>query len=173
LSWSRAGYSAAILFLFFVIQESAISRINFPIAGFSLYLAVLLGFMALENQLGAIVLGFIGGLILDLSPSSDSPLGKCALILTLVGYLISRNRESLGDFTERPIIFVLFVSLGVAATLLAFLLFGVVLGENNGSFVSNLQTISGNGIWTLLLSPILLPGIVKLRELTLTSKERI
>ena len=69
MSWSRAGYSAAILFLFFVIQESAISRINFPIAGFSLYLAVLLGFMALENQLGAIVLGFIGGLILDLSPS--------------------------------------------------------------------------------------------------------
>jgi len=173
LSWSRAGFSALILFFFFVIQESAISKIDFPISGFSLYLCALLGLMALEDRFGAIALGFIGGFILDLSPSTDSPFGKWALILTLIGYLFSRNRESIGDFTERPIAFILFVSAGATATLIIFLIFGLILGENNGSALSNLQTVFGNGLWTLLFSSILLPGLVKLRSFTLTSRERL
>ena len=173
MSWSRAGFSALILLFFFVVQESAISKIDFPISGFSLYLCVLLDLMALEDRFGAIAMGFIGGLILDLSPSSDSPFGKWALILTLVGYLFSRNLESIGDFTERPMAFVLFVSAGATATLLIFLIFGVILGENNGAVLNNLQTVVGNGIWTLIFSSVLLPGLVALRNYTLTSRERL
>jgi len=129
--------------------------------------------MALEDRFGAIAFGFIAGIVLDFSPSSDSPFGKWALILTIVGYLFSRNRESIGDFTERPMAFVLFVTTGATITLLIFLLLGIVLGENNGSMLNNLKTVLGNGIWTLLFSSILLPLIVKLRALSLTSRERI
>jgi len=173
LNWTRAGYSALILIFFFIVQETAISKINFPISGFSLYLCVVLGLMALEDRFGAIALGFIGGLILDFSPSSDSPFGKWALILTIVGYLFSRNRESIGDFTERPVAFVLFVTAGATITLIIFLVTGFVLGENNGAVIVNLQTIFGNGLWTLLFSSVLLPGLIKLRDLTLSSRERI
>ena len=129
--------------------------------------------MSLEDRFGAIALGFIGGFILDLSPSSDSPFGKWAFILTIVGYLFSRNRESIGDFTERPLAFVLFVTAGATVTLTTFLLGGVILGENNGAFLVNIRTIFGNAIWTLLFSSILLPGLIKLRRFTLTSRERI
>lgn len=129
--------------------------------------------MALEDRFGAISFGFMAGIVLDFSPSSDSPFGKWALILTIIGYLFSRNRESIGDFTERPMAFVLFVTAGATVTLLIFLVVGIVLGENNGSMLNNLQTVFGNGIWTLLFSSILLPIIVKLRALTLSSRERI
>ena len=173
MSWSRVGFSSLLLFLFFIVQESAISKINFPISGFSLYLCAVLGLMALEDRFGAISFGFIAGIILDFSPSSDSPFGKWALILTIVGYLFSRNRESIGDFTERPMAFVLFVTAGATITLLIFLVIGLVLGENNGNILNNLKTVFGNGLWTLLFSSILLPIIVKLRALTLTSRERI
>ena len=173
MSWSRVGFSSLLLLFFFIVQESAISKINFPISGFSLYLCAVLGLMALEDRSGAISFGFIAGIVLDFSPSSDSPFGKWALILTIVGYLFSRNRESIGDFTERPMAFVLFVTAGATITLLIFLLVGIVLGENNGSMLNNLQTVIGNGVWTLLFSSILLPLIVKLRALTLTSRERI
>jgi hypothetical protein len=173
LNWSRAGFSALILLFFFILQESAISKINFPISGFSLYLCVVLGLMALEDRFGAIALGFIGGLILDLSPSSDSPFGKWALNLTIVGYLFSRNRESIGDFTERPLAFVLFVTAGATITLAIFLLTGLILGENNGALFINLRTIFGNAIWTLLFASVLLPGLIKLRGILLTSRERI
>ena len=173
MNWSRAGFSALILLFFFIVQESAVSKINFPISGFSLYLCAVLGLMSLEDRFGAIALGFIGGLILDLSPSSDSAFGKWAFILTIVGYLFSRNRESIGDFTERPLAFVLFVTAGATITLTIFLLGGVILGENNGAFFINIRTIFGNAIWTLLFSSILLPGLIKLRAFTLTSRERI
>ena len=173
MNWSRAGFSALILLFFFIVQESAVSKINFPISGFSLYLCAVLGLMSLEDRFGAIALGFIGGLILDLSPSSDSAFGKWAFILTIVGYLFSRNRESIGDFTERPLAFVLFVTAGATVTLTIFLLAGVILGENNGAFFINIRTIFGNAIWTLLFSSILLPGLIKLRRFTLTSRERI
>ena len=162
-----------ILLFFFIVQESAVSKIDFPISGFSLYLCAVLGLMSLEDRFGAIALGFIGGLILDLSPSSDSAFGKWAFILTIVGYLFSRNRESIGDFTERPLAFVLFVTAGATITLTIFLLGGVILGENNGAFFINIKTIFGNAIWTLLFSSILLPGLIKLRAFTLTSRERI
>ena len=173
MNWSRAGFSALILLFFFIVQESAVSKINFPISGFSLYLCAVLGLMSLEDRFGAIALGFIGGIILDLSPSSDSAFGKWAFILTIVGYLFSRNRESIGDFTERPLAFVLFVTAGATITLTIFLLGGVILGENNGAFFINIRTIFGNAIWTLLFSSILLPGLIKLRAFTLTSRERI
>ena len=173
MSWSRVGFSSTLLLFFFIVQESAISKINFPISGFSLYLCVVLGLMALENRFGAISFGFIAGIVLDFSPSSDSPFGKWALILTLIGYLFSRNRESIGDFTERPIAFVLLVTAGATIALVMFLVFGIILGENNGSMLNNLKTVFGNANWTLLFSSILLPIIVKLRALTLTSRERI
>ena len=173
MSWSRVGFSSALLLFFFIVQEAAISKINFPIAGFSLYLCVVLGLMALEDRFGAISFGFIAGIVLDFSPSSDSPFGKWALILTLIGYLFSRNRESIGDFTERPIAFILLVTAGATISLVMFLAFGVILGENNGSMLNNLKTVFGNALWTLLFSSILLPAIVKLREMTLTSRERI
>ena len=173
MSWSRVGFSSALLLFFFVVQESAVSKINFPIAGFSLYLCVVLGLMALEDRFGAISFGFIAGIVLDFSPSSDSPFGKWALILTLIGYLFSRNRESIGDFTERPIAFILLVTAGATISLVMFLIFGVIVGENNGSMLNNLKTVFGNALWTLLFSSILLPAIVKLRAMTLTSRERI
>ena len=172
MSWSRAGVNALFLLFIFVLQEAAISKVNLPIGGFSLYLAVLLGLMALEDRSGAIVLGFIGGLILDLSPSADSPVGKWAFVLTIVGYIFSTNRESIGDFTQRPVAFVFFTALGSVLTLLVFLFIGLLLGENNGSVWHNFATVLGNGIWTLIFSPILLPLLVKWRALTLTSRER-
>jgi rod shape-determining protein MreD len=173
LSWSRVGFSSALLLFFFIVQEAAVSKIHFPIAGFSLYLCVVLGLMALEDRFGAISFGFIAGIVLDFSPSSDSPFGKWALILTIIGYLFSRNRESIGDFTERPIAFILLVTAGATIALAMFLIIGVILGENNGSMLNNFKTVFGNALWTLLFASILLPLIVKLRALTLTSRERI
>jgi len=172
VSWSRALINSVFLFLIFVFQEAAVAKIKFPVTGFSLYLAVLLGLMALEEKYGAIILGFIGGIILDLSPSVDSPLGKWAFVLTLVGYIFTINSESIGDFTSGPIAFILFISAGAAITLLSFLGLGVVLGENNGTLGHNLIAVLGNSFWTLLFAPILLPSLNKFRKLSLSSRER-
>lgn len=173
MSFPRISLSFAFLLLVFTVQEAAIARINFPIAGFSFFLAVLLGLMAIEDRSGAIVLGFIGGLIMDLSPTSNSPFGQWALVLTLIGYLMSTNRESIGDFTDRPVAFICFVAAASAVTLILALLLGALLGEDNGTLGQSLKVVAANTVWTFLFSPLVLPGLAKLRNSTLSSRERI
>ncbi len=173
MSSFRIASSALFLLLVFVLQETLIAQINLPIAGFSLYLFALIGLISLEDRSGALILGFLGGLILDLSPTTDSPVGQWAFTLTIAGYLLSTNKESIGDFTTRPLAFVLFVSAGVTFSLFVYLFIGLLLGENNGSLARLVSIVLGNAFWTILFSPVLLPILPRLRRLSLTSRERI
>lgn len=173
MSPTRVGISTAFLFLVFAVQESVVSRVHLPITGFSLYLAVLVCLIALENRNGAIVMGFIGGLVLDLSPTSESPFGQWALIFTIMGYLIASNMESIGDFTSEPISFVLFIAVGSAFALFSYIIAGLMLGENVGSFSRALIIVAGNFAWTVLFTPLFLPVIRRAREVSLTSRERL
>jgi len=173
MSGLRVFYTSLFLFALFVIQELVIARINFPFDGFSLYLAALMIVLSLEDRTGSLVFGFIGGMIMDLSTSADTPFGQWALVLTIIGYLFSVNRETVGDFTQSPFTFVSFVSTAVSLSLLVFLIIGIMLGQNNGGFYHNLTLIFANAIWSLLLTPIFLPVVIKVRKLTFTNRERI
>jgi rod shape-determining protein MreD len=150
-----------------------VSRVHLPITGFSLYLAVLICLTALEDRNGAVVMGFIGGLVLDLAPTSQSPFGQWALIFTLIGYIIASNMESVGDFTSEPISFVIFIAAGSAAALFTYLMASMLLGENIGSVTRALVVVAGNFFWTLLFTPFFLPLIRRAREATLTSREKM
>jgi len=153
MSGLRVFSTSIFLFLLFVIQEVIVARVNFPFNGFSLYLAVLMIVLALEDRSGSLVFGFIGGLIMDLSTSADTPFGQWALVLTIIGYLFSVNRETVGDFTESPFTFVLFVSAAVSVSLLTFLIIGLMLGQNNGGALNNTGLIFINSLWTFLITP--------------------
>lgn len=161
-----------MLLALFILQESFVSRIHFPITGFSLYISVLVALIALENRIGAVAMGFIGGLILDLSPTSDSPVGQWALIFTLAGFLISSNLESVGDFASTPLSFVLFVACASALSLIMYLVVGTMLGENSGSLWHAIVVIFGNFVWTMLLTPFILPIVRAIRGATLETWAR-
>ena len=104
MSRIRVLNTSILLFAIFLLQETMVARINFPINGYSLYLAALIVVLSLEDRNGALVFGFIGGLIMDLSVAADTPLGQWALVFTALGYLFALNKESIGDFTQSPII---------------------------------------------------------------------
>ena len=173
MSGLRVFYTSVFLFVIFIIQEIVIARINFPFNGFSLYLAALMIVLSLEDRTGSLVFGFIGGMIMDLSTSADTPFGQWALVMTFIGYLFSLNRETIGDFTQSPFTFVLFVSAAVSLSLSVFLFIGLMLGQNNGGIYHNVILIFVNSIWSLILTPIFLPLVIKVRKLTLTNRERI
>ena len=173
MSGLRVFYTSIFLFLLFIIQEVIIARVNFPFNGFSLYLAVLMIMLALEDRTGSLVFGFIGGLIMDLSTSADTPFGQWALVMTIIGYLFTVNRESIGDFTESPFTFVLFVSTAVSLSLATFLIIGLMLGQNNDGLLHNIGLIFINSLWTFLITPIFLPLIIRIRKLMLDNRERV
>ena len=110
---------------------------------------------------------------MDLSTSIDTPFGQWALVLTIIGYLFSVNRESIGDFTQSPFTFVLFVSAAVSLSLVTFLIIGVMLGQNNGGLFNNTGLILANSLWTFLITPIFLPLIIRIRKSMLDNRERV
>ena len=173
MSGVRVLNTSMFLFVVFLIQETLISRINFPIDGFSLYLATLMVLLSLEDRSGSIVFGFIGGLIMDLSIAADTPFGQWALILTLVGYLFSLNKESIGDFTQSPLVFVTFISLASAFALVVYLIIGALLGQNTGALSLLISIVFANSLWTFFLTPLFLPLIIKTRTALLSNRERI
>ena len=173
MSGVRVLNTSIFLFVVFLIQETVIARIKFPIDGFSLYLAVLMVLLSLEDRSGSIVFGFIGGLIMDLSIAADSPFGQWALILTLIGYLFSLNKETIGDFTQSPIVFVAFISLASAFALVLYLVIGALLGQNNGTLTYLISIVFANSLWSFFLVPLFLPLIVKTRTALLSNRERI
>jgi rod shape-determining protein MreD len=173
MSGLRVFYTSIFLFMLFIIQEVIIARVNFPFSGFSLYLAALMIVLALEDRTGSLIFGFTGGLIMDLSTSADTPFGQWALVLTIVGYLFSVNRETVGDFTQTPLTFVLFVTAAVSLSLATFLGIGLMLGQNNGGLFHNTGLIFINSLWTFLITPIFLPLIVRIRKLMLNNRERV
>jgi len=173
MSGLRVLNTSIFLFIVFLIQETVIARIKFPIDGFSLYLAALMVLLSLEDRSGSIVFGFIGGLIMDLSIAADTPFGQWALILTLIGYLFSLNKESIGDFTQSPIIFIMFISLASAFALIVYLTIGALLGQNNGTLSRLISIVFANSLWTFLITPLFLPLIIKTRIALLSNRERI
>jgi rod shape-determining protein MreD len=172
MSQIRAFNTSIFLFVIFMIQETVVSRINFPLGGFSLYIAALMVVLSLEARTGSIVFGFIGGVIMDLSIAADTPFGQWALVMTLMGYLFSINKESIGDYTDTPILFIGFISIASALSLLIFTILGTLLGEEMGGIQRNLGLIFANSIWTFLILPLFLPLIIKMRKIMLTSREK-
>lgn len=168
----RIASTLGFFFVLFVVQESAVSLVHFPISGFSLYLAIAISLIAFEDHNGAIVTGFLAGIVLDLSPTSNAPFGQWALILTIIGFLFAVNRDSISDLTSSPITFVIFVAAGVSLALIAYLGFGALLGEQNGSLEHDSIVLLGNLIWTIVFTPMFLPALERIREYSLTARER-
>jgi hypothetical protein len=172
MSQLRVFNTSIFLFAIFLIQETIVSRINFPINGFSLYIAALMVVLSLEDRTGSMVFGFIGGVIMDLSIAADTPFGQWALVMTVMGYLFSINKESIGDFTETPVVFVGFISIASGLSLIFFAIVGTLLGEEMGGIFRNLRLIFINSLWTFLILPLFLPLIVKMRRIMMTSREK-
>ena len=172
MSQLRVFNTSIFLFVIFLIQETIVSRINFPINGFSLYIAALIVVLSLEDRTGSMVFGFIGGVIMDLSIAADTPFGQWALVMTVMGYLFSINKESIGDFTETPVVFVGFISIASGLSLIFFAIVGTLLGEEMGGIFRNLKLIFVNSLWTFLIIPLFLPLIVKMRRIMMTSREK-
>jgi rod shape-determining protein MreD len=154
----------------FLLQEALISQFNFLVAGFSLYLAFFMAWIIQDQRNSAVVTGFIAGLILDLSPTLEAPFGLWTLVLTSMSYLLASNVRAALDAELSPLVM---LSVAVIASSLALiLLFGAILGQEVGSASYLIRSISGNALWSALLSPLYIPLAMKLYKVTLTARQR-
>jgi rod shape-determining protein MreD len=167
------GITGSIFSLFFVIQEALVNQLSFPAGGFSIFLILILVWAALSTPEVAAAVGFGAGLLLDLSPSTNGPLGHWTLILVLMSYAISFFSYGDENMRGNPLTLIFMVTVAQAIVLVSYLVTGFLLGITATSFSQTLTTVIGNAIWTMVVTPLLLPVIAWLHDLAFDSRMRL
>ncbi len=158
----QVSLSGPVFIFFYLIQESIINQFRLPGGGFSIFLIFTLAWAVLSTpEIGALS-GFAAGLLMDLSQSSSGPFGQWALILVLICYAIAFLGYGNEKLRENSITIVFFIVIGVLAAEVGFLITGALLGVATGSFGQITLTLIGISIWTLVITPLILPIFVRL-----------
>ena len=153
----QLSFSIPIFFFTYLIQEAVINQFKLPGGGFSLFVIFALVWAVISTPEIAALTGFAAGFMMDMSQSSAGPVGQWTLIMIIVCYGLSYLGYGDGNINGNPIGVVLFV---LSANLVAEVLFiasGALLGVTTGSFSQVLITLLGNNLWTLVITPIVLP----------------
>jgi len=154
--------SSLIFFFAFLIQESLINQLRLPGGGFSLPLLTALIWAALSTPIVGALYGFISGFFLDLSQSSSAAMGHWTLIMILACYAVAFLGSGNDNVRGNPITNVFLVSSASVLTLFAFVITGLLLGASPGGIAQIALTILVNGIWALLVTPLILPILSKM-----------
>jgi rod shape-determining protein MreD len=107
----------------------------------------------------ALVLGFAAGLTLDLAPPADHIAGRWALALTIAAFLAARVRQ---DVKPTAMAVVGTVAAASFAATSVFALSGVLLSDPATSVTGLLEVVLVAVVWDVLLTPFVLPPLMKL-----------
>jgi rod shape-determining protein MreD len=169
----RFGITGTIFSFFFMVQEALVNQLSFPAGGFSILLILTLLWAVLSTPEVAAVVGFGGGILLDLSPSTSGPLGHWTLILVFMSYAIAFFSYGDENMRGNPLSLILMVTLAQVIVLFSYVVTGFLLGNVATSFSQTLITLLGSGIWTLVVTPLMLPVVAWLHDLAFDSRMRI
>ncbi len=158
--WRREIALSSLTFLaLFIAQEAFVNQIHLPLGGFSLILLAALIWSSINEPELAAVTGFIAGIFMDLSPANDGPFGHWTLVMVISCYAISYLGYGDDALNSNPAGLILMTSNAVIATILLYLVIGLLFGLNLGNSFQVLRTIIGFGLWSALLAPIVVPFI--------------
>jgi rod shape-determining protein MreD len=107
----------------------------------------------------ALLLGFAAGLTLDLAPPADHVAGRWALALTVAAFLAARVRQDVRP-TALAVVGTVAAASFVATSLFA--LTGVLLSDPAMSVGGLLEVVLVAVVWDVLLTPFVLPPLMKL-----------
>src|SRR5688572_5353163 len=110
------------------------------------------------NAPSAMLLGFAAGVALDLVPPADHVAGRWALALTVVAFLAARVRQDVKP-TAAAVVGTVAAASFVGTSIFA--LTGLLLGES-GSVPDLLLVIGVAVLWDVLLTPFVLPPLMRL-----------
>ena len=160
--WRREVALSSLTFAFlFLIQEAFINQIHLPLGGFSLILLAALIWSSISEPEIAAVTGFIAGFFMDLSPSNDGPLGHWTLVMVLACFLISYLGYGDDAVNSNPAGLILMTASTVIATLIFYIVIGLLFGLSVGSFYNVIRSLFGFGLWSALIAPIVVPIITR------------
>ena len=153
-----AGLAVAVAL---VLQLSVFSELSWHGVVPNLVLLVVVGAALVRGAQFAMVLGFCGGVLLDLVPPADHVAGRWALALLVVGYVAGRVGQD-SRLDAKPTALVVVATVGASSFLgtSVFALSGVLLRDPALAVPDLLQVILAAVVWDVLLTPVVLPAVM-------------
>ncbi|MEI2712475.1 MAG: rod shape-determining protein MreD [Nocardioides sp.] len=161
MTWLRTLVAGAVLTVALVLQVSVFSAFAWQGITPNLCLLVVVAAALTRGPQFAMVLGFVAGVLLDLAPPADHTAGRWALALVLVGFIAGRVRQDLQPTTWAVVGTVAACSFVGTSV---FALTGLALGEVHAGMGEMLQVIGVSVLWDVLLTPVIVPLVVRLFE---------
>jgi rod shape-determining protein MreD len=158
----RALTGVAAVVVALVLQVSLFPHLALPVVGHgivpNLVLLVVVAAALTRGASFAMLLAFAGGVALDLAPPADHLAGRWALALVVVAYVASRVR------TDRPSTTAVVGTVAAASFVgtSVFALTGLLLRDPVMSVPDLLQVILVSLVWDVLLTPLVLPPVMRL-----------
>jgi len=157
--------AARALVVTFVITMAVVLQVSlFPYLAYdgvvpNLALLVVVASALVRGPEFAAALGFIAGLAIDLAPPADHIAGRWALALVVVGYLAGRVRH---DARSSAIAAIIAVAASSFVGTSIFVLSGLLLSDPYVPAVEALRVVPVAVIFDVLLTPFVLPLMMRL-----------
>lgn len=161
MNWVRAVTATALVVVALALQVSVFPYFAWQGVVPNLCLLVVVGAALTRGPAFAMKLGFVAGLLLDLAPPADHLVGQWALALVAVGYVAGLVRDDL-----RPTVGAVVGTVAASSFLgtSVFALTGLLTGGLDVGIPGLLQVIGVAMIWDILLTPLVLPVVMRLLE---------
>ena len=159
MSAVRAGVLTGVLVLTVVLQVAVFSVLSVDGVVPNLALVVVVGAALVRGPEVGAVLGFVGGLAIDLTPPADHVAGRWALALVVVGYLAGRVRHDAGTSAVGALVTVAACSFVGTSV---FALSGMLLDDPAIPVTDALRVIPVAVLYDVLVTPFVLPLAMRL-----------
>lgn len=159
MRWGRFILTGLLLLTALPLQTAVVGRLPLPGAAPQVPLIVCIALALAYGPLEGMIIGFAGGLLVDLSPPSDHAAGRLALAYTVAGYLAGLAAEEARRSTLAPILLV-----GGAAIVAGGLFAGIgaLLGDGRVDPRAFAKALPFSVFYDVVLAPFIVPAVLAL-----------
>ncbi|MBO0845242.1 MAG: rod shape-determining protein MreD [Nocardioides sp.] len=155
----RTLVAAALVVVALVLQVAVFPHLAWDGIVPNFCLLVVVGAALVRGPAFAATMGFFAGLMLDLAPPADHVAGRWALALVVVGYVAGLMRQ---DAKPSAMTVVATVAASSFVGTSVYALSGLVLGDSVAGAGDLARVILVALLWDVLLTPLVLPGVMRL-----------
>jgi rod shape-determining protein MreD len=155
----RVAVAAALVAFALVLQVAVFPHLAWQGIVPNFCLLVVVAAALVRGPSFAATLGFFAGLLLDLAPPADHVVGRWALALVVVGYVAGLMRQ---DTRASATTVVATVAVSSLLGTSIYALSGIVLGDTVAGAGDLARVIAVALLWDVLLTPLVLPGVMRL-----------
>jgi rod shape-determining protein MreD len=155
----RALLAALLLTGAMILQITVLSRLPLPGATPDLLLVVVAAWALARGSIEGAIVGFAGGLLLDVAPPSDGPLGLTALVLAITGALVGVVADEADRSAAAPLVITVLAAL---FALTAWAGLAALIGDPRVTWTALAGQWFAQALYTAVLAPFVLPLVQRL-----------